>query len=418
METAMLAYFTHLNTCLEAQAVLPRYTLGTGNLAITDRRLLWSAWNIKMGGDAGRYDKRDPTSPLSLANITLNGLQADSHVLLSNPTLPIYTDPVTTYFTRMMQLETELQIRYRGAPTPDADQLTLLGPYGAIITSVCNFDTPYLVIVTGDGQWINAWHEMGDQPTPAGGNGVFRFGTKTRWPLTKYHLSAIRVGPGDAENPAFPPSGSITWVNLPASWSAVPDANIYLFRDDFMGGAIDTAKWDVVNGATGLCEIDPLFQWLHVQKSVGGWGTKGVVGKTATQRAAERTLEFDVLVRANSTVMVGWMDGAGTDYTNFAHGLLFETSSPLRRITIFENGVNRGDTGVGSIVADRIYRIRIVLQDDGSAQYLIQGAGFAQLGGLDFTDITPATSLSEDGVLEPGVFVSQGDMYASDVRIY
>jgi hypothetical protein len=419
-------HFKYLNTLLEPQAVLPLQTIGVNNQLI-DYKILWSAWNISMNGQRGRYDKRAPTPPLTLKNVTLNGLHPDSHILVSDPSLPVYVNPEEEYYARMAAIENTLTTRFRSINVGETDFFTLFGPHGAIITSISNFDTPYLVLVAGDGKWINAWHEMGDLNTfvnrvgpvleSYAGNGVFRFGKQVLWPLSKYHLSAIRIGPADPENPSFSVGGAVTWVNVPLSWCKIPDPKVYLFRDDFLGTGLDTSKWNIYDTVIGVTEIDPLYQWLRLQKLTGGWGTQGITGKAIFNRNEERTIEFDIALDNNTTAMVGWMDNNGINYNNFVHGILFESAKSLQRISIFENGTNLGSLALGQLQAARIYHFKIVLRGKG-ATYLVQGPNFARLGSSEFTNITPTLSQSLESILRVGAFVSTGNCYISDIKVY
>ena len=125
-------------------------------------------------------------------------------------------------------------------------------------------------------------------------------------------------------------------------------------------------------------------------------------------RSAGTTLTLDVftgnLAGAGSyqspNLTVGWCDGSGHSYANFAHGLDFSENAGTRGLYIFEDGVNRGAVGAG-FGLNTIYRVRIALTETG-AEYAIQGGGYARMGGDAWTSLTPTVSSSATTTLHPG----------------
>ena len=341
---------------------------------------------------SSRYDIRKPYPPLPLRNCTIKGTASTSGAIFLDPALPSYSNARETYYDRLAWIAT--------AKTKNAEsaQVLLISPYGAIVTSSMSFDTgtPAFVRV-GPGTNLPL-----DYQAP-GANA--RFQHTMRLPITNKFVWGM-------------PSGAqrVTYVNLPSDWSAVPDPLApYTFRDDFMGASLDTTtKWTRAQSTVGNVEISSLYPWLKLVGN-GSWGANGAFGQTGYARSGQPTFLCDVqIVTAN--IFVGWHDGAGHSFSDFAHGVDFSGGS----LVVFENGTSRGGVGSG-YVSGQIYRVRIRALSGGGATYEIQGGTvYPAIGGPTWQNITPGTTTSATNTLHPGVTINDSGTgtYIGDVRVY
>jgi hypothetical protein len=114
-------------------------------------------------------------------------------------------------------------------------------------------------------------------------------------------------------------------------------------------------------------------------------------------------------------LVVGFSDGSGASYADFAHGLDF-TASTSRQLQVFENGTSRG--GVGAWTPNTLYRVRVTLDGDGSASYEIQGGPeYPRIGGDQWANVTPTTSSSPTQTVYPAVCSQTSEAFVSDVKV-
>jgi hypothetical protein len=440
-----LDFYRFRNLLLEPLAIEPlqrgafTYTVGA-----TEYKVAISVWRALLDSLVGRFEIRDPAMAMPLRGVTLRGSYAGtgygtgSHAVLLDPTRVSDADPQETLFYRSWMLNTRLATHAIGIDTGHApgvlDALALVGAYGAIITQVTAYDVPWFVLVAGDGQWINLHDEMGDltraQVTAgvtraSGGNGVWRFGARPNMPVNKYLVAGARIGPSDPETLDVPAAGSMAWVNLPADWGKVPDATAYLFRDDMMSATLDTSKWTVfdITGAGTIAAIDTRFQWLKLQSDGNAWANVGVRSLATFTRAAGRTLEFDfVPASTDAAFAIGFANTTGGNVSDWAHA--FEVDMNTGRVNFYEDGVNRANTGNGSILLGRISHCRIVLNADGSATYKVQGRGFvdgsnnAELGSTVWSTQTVPGSFSAVNTFRIFAHVFSGLAYVNDIKLF
>lgn len=412
------AYYTYLASMLEPLAIEALQS-GAFSYAINSSttKLLVASFSTRLGSN-GRLEMRNPAQrALPLRDVTLTGLESGSCAVIINPALATYTDARTTYFDRLNALATS-SIKYVSAINPNSQYTFLPGPYGSIIVAVTNFDFTWLAARPyGTTIGWNLLNEIGDTAA----SDYVRLGDAVFIPVSKNVLCAISSG---GERSAGVGRGGIAYVLCPSTWGKVTDGNSYDFRDDFMGASLDTATiWTRAQSSAGNIEIDTNFAWLKTVGN-GNWGDNGAYSQGSISRANGKVFLCDVhvdvgvTVGSDSNLVVGFHDGGGQSYTNFAHGLHFAGGAP-EQLQIWENGNNRGNVGSG-FTAECTYRVRITLGTN-AATYEIQGGPeYAALGGASWTDITPVTSSSTTTPLHAGLtkLSATGIMYVGDVRIY
>lgn len=396
------AYYTYLASLLEPDAIEPiklaafSYAIGS-----TTTKYCLASFNTRLGS-SGRFEVRDPAMPIPLRNVTMTGIGADSCGIFMDPSLPSYTDARTTYFDRLNTLATSATLYLPISTT----NIFLPGAYGAILVAYTNFDSTWVVGRVGGSTFgWNLANEVSDTTTQRNYN-------RLNMAVNKGMVTAL------ANNGSG--SGGFIYYLVPSTWSAVTDSTSYNFRDDFMGASLDTTtKWTRAQSTTGNVEIDTAYQWCKVIGDGSTWGANGAYSQTSVARANGKKFMCDVNISYGSSthnLVVGWSDGAGQSYTNFAHGLDF-TGGGLQ---VFENGTSRGTVGSGYVVGTT-YRVRITLGASNNATYEIQSTDgvYAALGGSSWTSITPGTSSSSTTPLHAGFTrQSAGTVYISDVKIF
>lgn len=407
-------YFTRLAALLEPDALEPLQR-GTFSYAInssTTKHIIASYWT-RLGG-SGRWEVRDPRQPVPLRGVTVVGLDATSLMVVLDASLPTYTNAMQTYYERLETLHT-MPTKYL-AVTGDQEIYPLLpGAYGAIITSINNFDLTWLIAHFAGSTGWNLANELGD----TGSTDYQRNFNPALIPINKGVINEIWSG---QERTSGVGLGGVTYCLLPSSWSKVTDALApYAFRDDFMGAALDTATvWTRAQSTAGNVEINTDFGWCKMRGN-GNWGDNGMFSQASIARANGKVFLCDVYVGRAGTpnLVVGFHDGSGQSYSDFAHGVDFTTPAG-NVLQIFENGNSRGTVGSGWS-AGHTYRVRITLGGSNNAVYEIQGGTeYDALGGATWTDITPGTSSSSTTPLHAGATINSNvsDCYISDVRIY
>jgi hypothetical protein len=409
------AYFTNLNAAMEPMALeLPQ--IGTFSYVVPNgtTKIVIASYFTAIGA-SGRWEVRDPKVPGFINGATLNGLSSPSTALIANPALPSYADPVGTYYSRMAAMQNSVT-QIVPLLADSTAYLLLPGPYGNIITRVVNFDWTWVIAqpqaTTGIG--VNLANELGDNSSQSQRN----YNALT-FPVNKSGFYWLYTGVGAGGIP--PDLGSVQYFICPASWGAVTDPISYLFRDDFMGATLNTSVWTRVQSTAGNVEIDPAFQWLKMVGN-GSWGANGIYSQFSVTRAPGRVFLVDVLPQIGSgnnppEVIVGWSDGLGQSYTNFAHGVHFTAGA----LELWENGNSRSATNRWS--RNNIYRVRITLTATG-ATYEMQSSynsEYAQLGGNTWTNITPGTTSSPTTTLHAGATIQTGPpVYCrvGDMRLY
>jgi hypothetical protein len=379
------------------------YTVGSSDL-----KYVLASFATRLGA-SGRYEIRDPSKPFPLVGETMTGLGGTSTGVFLDPTLPTYDDPFTTYYDRLSILDT-LKTMYYPINAPNTTDIFLPGAYGCIITGVTVFEATWIV---AQYQAVNGWNlanELGD----TGSSEYVRFYNKLCLPVNEKIVTHLKSG---EEKSSGVGSWGLTFVNLPSTWSRVIDPNTYNFRDDFAGGTLDTTtKWTRTISTAGNMEISTFWQWL-IPKGNGSWGANGIVSQVSIAHATDRVFLCKVFcgVSGAGNIIVGFHDGTGVSYTDFAYGIDFVGGGDIQ---IFENGNNRGVTGTW--VANRMYIVRITLSGSTAAVYEIQGEGYEPLGSASWSDVTPGSSSSSTTPLYAGVVTStaNGDWYIGDVRVY
>jgi hypothetical protein len=189
-----------------------------------------------------------------------------------------------------------------------------------------------------------------------------------------------------------------------------------------MGASLDTSTtWTRSQSSVGNVEIQPVNQWLQIVGTVT-WGQNGIYSQPSIARANGKNFVIDIYTGNNPTadnsIIFGFSDGSGQSYTNFSHGILFNSTGIANVINIFENSNNRGVVGSG-YTNGTIYRVKITLGASNNATYSIQGGAYGALGSNSWTDITPGGSSSSTTPLYAGISSGGiGTWFASDARIY
>jgi hypothetical protein len=406
------AYYQKLAALLEPDAYIGHH-LGTGNYAVGSPPLAFMfGWSMR-GPVGGRIERRNLAAPLWLKNITLTGLEASSSAVFLDPSVPTYADARDTYFDRLNAL-TGLDTKYAYVSSGSETKPLLPGPYGSMLTHVHCFNFAWVALgapfyATGA---LPLDNELGDGTTD-----WIRFAYACNIPLHKSMACRIMSG---AAGGTGSPYGSLTYVILPSTWPAATDSTSYDFRDDFMGATLDTTTdWTRTQSTAGNVEIDTNFAWCKLVGN-GSWGTNGAFSQASIARANGKVFMCDVYTdfgSASNALAVGFHDGAGHSYTDFAHAVVFTTGGTLQ---VYENGVQRG-TGLGSGYSPGCtYRVRITLGASNAAAYEIQGGPqYGPIGGASWTAITPGTTSSATTPLHAGMTISNATTcYVGDVRVY
>jgi len=417
-------WFKTLNLLLEPLAI-EELQYGTFSYGITTSKLALATWNTRLGS-AGRLDIREQRIPRTFKNVTFTGLGSTSTGAFINSGAPVYSTPFTTYYERLRAIAEDLDTHYVGLSGGSATARLLPSAYGIIVTGLTFHDTPWVGLYTprGPSDSLLAIHdEIGD----ASGDDL-RMSHGLLFPASKNIVAGIKLGVAGGPDSVL---AGLTYVILPSSWGAVTDATSYDFRDDFLGSSLDTGSdWNRTESTAGNVEIsttDGTRNWLHA-KGNGTWGDNGCFSQTGVARAQDKVFLCDVSIDPTNApasnapnLLVGWHDGAGYSYTDFAHAVDFTTDGTAR-LTVFENGTSRGNVGSGW-VAGCTYRVRITLDPSGAsntAKYEIQGGtAYQPIGGSSWTDITPGTTSSSTSPVYAGVSVQSAfDQYINDVRLY
>ena len=383
---------------------------GTFSYAINSSttKLLMASFGTRLGS-GGRMEQRNPQRFMPLRGVTLAGIVSDGTAIIIDPTAATYADPWATYYDRLEAIA-ERPVKNLAFTATSQRKPFLPGAYGAIITQYTCFDFTWLALrpLGGTSYGINLWDEISDAATQ-------RVGNSLTLPIHKKCAGSI-----EASATGSSPLGSVSYVLLPATWSPIADpvASSYTFRADFMDSALDTGVWTRAQSTAGNVEIDTNYQWCKLFGN-SSWGANGLRRTTTAARAAGTKLVVDFYVPVGASAagafIVGWSDGAGHDYTNFAHGINIGASNVLK---IYENGNDRGTVGAG-VTEGAIYRVRIT-QGASSATYEIQGGPeYAALGGASWTTLTPGTpSSSSTTPLTPAASAFAAEGYVSDFRVF
>lgn len=403
------AYAARLCALLEPDAIEPlqkdTFSYAVGSSA----KYVLASWQTAIGS-SGRSEVRDPRAPMAVKDITITGTGAGSCAIVLDPSVPTYADAWTTYYARKLAIDTS---SVKTIAITGASQHTpfLPGPYGAIITQVTTFDLAWIILRIANAYGPNLANEISDSATQ-------RVGNTLCMPVSK------RVAGEIESSSAGTGKGSVSYVLLPSTWSVVPDtvAASYVFRDDFMGAAIDTGVWTRGQSTVGNVEIDTNYQWCKLFGN-GSWGGDALYRTASVTRAEGTAMVVDIFAPRGADGSgfgcVGWglggTIGSGYSNTNFAHAVNFAGGNG---INVYENGTLRGTVGSGW-TAGCIYRVRITLHSGGSATYEIQGGKeYPAIGGTSWAAITPGNTASVTNTLYPGAAAYAGKAYISDVRVF
>lgn len=365
---------------------------------ITNTKLLVASWQTRLGA-TGRFEQRNPSDPMPLTGVTLSGTGTGSSALLLDPSRVSYDDPDAVVKARLDLLRS-LPTRYIPITGPSQQLPLLPGAYGGFITHVTCFNLAW-VITRHAGNWgLNLWDEISDTNPQ-------RVGDPLLMPISKRVAGEVESS-GVSTTANGTPGGAVCMVLVPKGYSGIPDTTAYTFRDDFMGAALDTSVWNRV----GNVQIDPTYQWLKLTGS-SSWGANGLFRGALEPRVAGRSMTVDVFAGRNANDsglgMVGWSDGLGQSYSNFAHAVNFAGGGCT--LNVYENGTLKAS--VGKWVPGTLYRIRITLTDTG-AVYQMQSGGAID---SDVWTTLAINSSSPTAYLTPGATQWAGTSYLSDFRV-
>lgn len=402
------AYYQYLAATLEPDAI-EKFNTGTFTYTVggSETKLLMACWKLQIGG-AGRFELRDTSKFLPLRDVAITGLAATSFAIVVDPTLPTYANAREKYFDRLVAIS-QLKTKFAAitAASGGTPFIFLPGPYGSIVTSLTTHNLAWAGVYLPNTGAIPMQPEIDDTD-------AFRIANPMHFAVSKKFCNGLITGAArsDADGTG---SGGVTFVTLPATWSVITDATSYDFRDDFMGATLDTVTdWTRAESTAGNVEINTNFQWLKLVGNTN-WGTNGCFSQASISRANGKVFMCDLWIpsTSNHALIVGFHDGAGQSYTDFAHGLHFGGAG---NINAYEAGSDRGV--VGSWTAGMIYRVRITLGASNNATYEIQGGAFDPIGGATWDNITPGTSSNSTTPLHAGASMYQGTGYVSDVKVY
>lgn len=407
------AYYQYLAATLEPDAIESLLSGAfTYTVAANVTKILTASWDTYLGS-AGRFEVRNQRDFTFLRGVTLKGNSVNAGAVIIDPALPTYTNAQQKYLDRLLLLA-ESTPQYLGIPATTTVPF-LPGPYGAIVLQTTQYNSAWNSIRTNND--LYGWalvDEIND-------TSAFRISASMHFAVNKRVANEFRNAAGSDTGQAR--GSSLLYYLCPSTWSVITDPNTYELRDDFFYAALDDpTTWDRVESATGNVEINTLYQWLKLKGSAS-WGANAAFRTTGVSRAAGKKLVVDIYTgltgsaTANNGHVVGFMDGVGYSYTDFAHGVWFGSSGAANQINVFEGGTDRGAVGSG-FTSGTIYRVRITLAAS-SATYEIQGGTYGALGSASWTNITPGTSSNSTTPLHPG-FSAYGTntMYVSDVRVY
>lgn len=398
------AYFTLLAAALEPLAYEQPQFNSISYAITTPAKILMMGWALRLGA-AGRLDMRDHSRPLYLKNITITSVEANAVAAIIDPALATYTDAWTTYYDRLNSLATLDTKWHAFAGTAT---VFLPGPYGNIITHATQYGTAWMALLGWSTRTTWGWPLLPEIDD----TNKSRQTRQYTLPIAKGITSGLFSAAADG-------SGGISYVICPSTWGKVTDPLTYTFREDFMGASLDTATiWTRAQGTVGNIEIDTNFAWCKCIGDNASWGPNGAYTQATFARSGQPYFVCDFVLAASQTFgfIVGFSDGGGQSYTNFAHGVLIQQTGIMK---VYENGNDRGAVG-STIVAGLIYRLRIRALSGGGATYEIQGGDTAQrIGSGTWVSITPGTTTSATNTLHAGFAgAGGGTNYVGDVRVY
>lgn len=213
-----------------------------------------------------------------------------------------------------------------------------------------------------------------------------------------------------SQKAGFNPNG---WDPLALAPARIRSSNL-LFYDLFMDPTLDTtSKWSRTQSTAGNVEVDTTTANRRCNlKGNGTWGNNGAFTIPSWAKATGLTFQCDVILGPTpSGVAVGFHDGAGVSYADFAHCIDFYAGGS--GFHVFENGTSRGDVGSGGTQNWGTYRVRMRLSSATACTYQIQGCQFAGFGTTTFTTLSPSSSSSATTPLRVG-FATEGSIGGND----
>jgi len=418
LSSGSTTYFSRQCALLEPAAIEAAYR-GTFTVTIPsdETKYVLASWANQLKYASGRWEVRNPIVPAAVRDVTITGTLSDSMLLLLDPAIPTYATPQATYYERRQAIE-DLPTKAITFTAASQDKALLLGAYGGIITRAVNFNFAWLIL-RPYGTWggYNVYNELGDAVAD-----YQRADAPLMLPMDKRFVS---TGSSGLAGGVGAPFGTITYVLLPSTWSAVPDTNTYLFRDDFMGSSLNTATtWNRTEAVAGNVEINTNFQWTQLYGS--GAGSNALYSQQTFARASEPEMIVDIycpsLTEApafNNAARVGWTTGYTAN--SYAHAFDFTNTGAALELAIWELGTKKYSS-IGGYEKGSIYRVSIKLTAAGGAVYKIQGGTYGQIGSASWTTITPNLAGGTSGTSTPlsvgGYGVSPtGPYFISDMRV-
>jgi hypothetical protein len=398
-------YAVYQSAALEPAAIEgPQY--GTFVYAVTSSapKMLMASFYTAISG-AGRMEVRNPQGWMPLTATTLSGMgggTSKATAIIINPALATYTNPSATHYNRLAQIQTlttqTVTVSATGQDTP-----FLPGAYGAIITQVTCFDFAWIAMRLGSNSGYNLSNEINDNSTQ-------RVGNVLSLPVSKASAGSIESATGGSGGNF----GSVSYVLVPSTWSAVPDpvSSTYIFRDDFMESSLSGTTWTITNSTAGNFSINTTYQWCQAFAN-GTWGANGMFATQSYTRTSGRNLVIDVFVAGTTTgLIVGWNNGGGQSFSNMVNAVNFNAGN----LEIFEGGAKISTSGTYS--GNSIYRFQITLQSSGAIYRVQGGVEYSGIGGTTWTNLTPTSSSSTTTPVFAAIASFSGLPYVSDVRIY
>lgn len=362
----------------------------------------------------GRLEVRNPQTPLWMKDCSLVGLQSllqnsPSYALINNPYGFIYENPEADYFRRMALLDLQ-KVQFQPFPTPQTQYPFFPGPYGTLITNVTSFDYGAGIFGGNFGQGAINWAtELWDDAT-----GAIRYDQPMSLVLAKGTIGWIETQV--SRGGGLDGNAGIAYVLLPKQWSMIDTlARSYVFRDDFMGAALDPLVWTVSETTPGNISINTSF--AAVQGIGANAWTNGMYSVDSYLRAKRYSYVADGWVPPSGVgnVVFGLSNGAGVNYTDFLHGLSISNTGTA----VIENGVF---TGIGSLEVGSLYRLRVTPGLVNGAVYEIQGGrSYPMIGSSSWTQVADTRgggSSAASFKIGYSAYATGKQSYLGDVRVY
>jgi hypothetical protein len=379
---------------------------GTFNHTIADNtKYLLANFANKVGtGTGDLLGMRDAREPLALpVGTNLRGTGANSGAVILNPerAVPHITNGYSRYHDLLLALD-DLPLKRVFVTDADTFQspqhiaLFLPGPYGCIVRHISQHDCAWGGPAANNGAGYATLPETDDDVAAQ-----TRYGHPFTWPATIGTVSCVVMGyPNGDGNEVV----SVLYSDLPADWSAIPDAPEW--REDCLVASLDTAtKWRRTATNAAHAQIDAT--WPYIRMNGSGTARQNTLTSVETfDRGDEPSLTFDIVPgdygAGIPSVVVGFSEDVAPASSKYRYTFAFATAGATKDIYVIEQ-----DAGGSNVVAENVgsyengfaYRCRITLDPTAGAIYELQGGDdHPPIGSATWDDVTPGGT---QGTLTP-----------------